>query len=742
MMIRIPVRRFFAVLLAGFLLFGIQVLFQHELAVSFGTGESLLVLVILTGLLGSALGALLPPFPAFLSPLFLGLLLLLPPGTTPDTLAIYFLLSLGAGKWVVDLLRSVNPEYRSSILMLEWVGGSVVLALLVVVLLQKLPMHQLRWLFTGMAMLGAILTGNLSYAPPPHDTASKFTGTVKPHLLALWSGAQFFFSQTTWSHFVAQSHSNSITAYGTVLLAMVASMPLSAWLSRKIQSPFWIIFAALLGLLWIPLAHMFWGSSLPTYFAQDSYPWRILAMDLVLLGPASVGVSMLFPFLLQRTPALSSLYAVNLAGGILGVLAAGFLALPRIGQQGSFIILCVCWAFLGIVLAPRRFRVPYGLSMIALGAACPVLWNIATAQMVGDYTVIEQRDGWDGRMEVVQKGANLFILSNGNYALGGTRALAEERIQARLALELRPKARSIFVLGLGTGITAAELITSHSLDTIQIAELSKNVIRLSQTHFQPWLNRLFQDPRTTVLHADARVALRDSRNQYDLILGDLFLPWLPGAELLMTEEHFGTVQDHLSKNGVFVQWLPLYQLSETMVQDALATMLRVFPEVFVFHDASGFREPAIALVAPKAGSQLWAEGSFPTVLETYIGNARNWKSDLAGATPWTTDNRIQRLLTTGGIYPGMPKPGTSLTGERFLNWIATRFRSHPPEKEPSLNEFGSDAWRYAAKGFFLQQASFYAQRQDWQNAGLMQDRALVYGPKASPITAPSPKPTR
>jgi spermidine synthase len=59
-------------------------------------------------------------------------------------------------------------------------------------------------------------------------------------------------------------------------------------------------------------------------------------------------------------------------------------------------------------------------------------------------------------------------------------------------------------------------------------------------------------------------------------------PWVPGVANLFTQEFFEMGRERLSEQGVFVQWLQIYQLSTDSLRSVLATYQKVFPHVLVF----------------------------------------------------------------------------------------------------------------------------------------------------------------
>ena len=71
-------------------------------------------------------------------------------------------------------------------------------------------------------------------------------------------------------------------------------------------------------------------------------------------------------------------------------------------------------------------------------------------------------------------------------------------------------------------------------------------------------------------------------NSYDLIVSEPSHPWVPGVANLFTREFFTLGRERLRDDGVFVQWLQIYQLSPENLRSVLATFHRVFPHVAVF----------------------------------------------------------------------------------------------------------------------------------------------------------------
>jgi len=108
--------------------------------------------------------------------------------------------------------------------------------------------------------------------------------------------------------------------------------------------------------------------------------------------------------------------------------------------------------------------------------------------------------------------------------------------------------------------------------------------------------------------------LASSRNSYDIIAGDLFLPWGAGEGRLFSLEHFRSVRLALKDGGIFCQWLPLYQLTPEQLEVIAATFTRVFDKTHVFASPPSEARPILALVGVRGNDGLlppWEELSLP-----------------------------------------------------------------------------------------------------------------------------------
>src|SRR5262249_26300803 len=84
--------------------------------------------------------------------------------------------------------------------------------------------------------------------------------------------------------------------------------------------------------------------------------------------------------------------------------------------------------------------------------------------------------------------------------------------------------------------------------------------------------------------------------RYDVVIGDLFIPWHAGAGNLYAREMLDTVASRLAPGGLYCQWLPLYQLTREEFDVIARTFLAVFPEVRAWRNDFAPERPVIGLV--------------------------------------------------------------------------------------------------------------------------------------------------
>jgi spermidine synthase len=615
-----------------------------------------------------------------------------------------------------------------------------------------------------LAMAASGLAGVLAFRLARQECGDSLsprqTGTDRPsqdeeilsrpaiRLLAMVSGFNLLALEVIWTRMLAQVHENSVYGFAAVLIVVLACLSLGAWLASRLARGKWpathtLLFLFVLGgtaLCVTPF--LFAGLTrnmqmLPTGISFAAYVMLLFGIAFASIGPACLLLGTVFPFLMRSEEAhttgagasIGTLTAINTLGAIAGSLAAGFLLLEWLGLWRS--MQWITASYLAVALWIPSAKSDIGRALKAM--ACVMLLLAFTAlnparlpeswtnDIYGNReTLLEKWESSDCTVSVVKDSRDhIAIKINSNYSLGSTAAFAPQIYQARIPLLAFPETGSVFFLGMGTGITAGEALDRDAypnMAKVVACELSPSVIAASEKYFaggtgEPDLtNGLFQDPRALVLAEDGRNHLMATRGNYSMINADLFLPYRRGTGNLYSREHFENARKRLKPGGVFVQWLPLYQVSEREFGIIARTMISVFPQVSLWRGnfqpgaeiaalvghADEAPLPTCALDVEQA-KQAAVEGATyldmhnlmlpineQTVTYFYCGNL-GLAADLFEGYPLNTDDKpVIEFGTPRSLHRPAKNGKPQFLEGRFANLVDQLQERTPPDKDPLL----------------------------------------------------------
>ncbi len=448
--------------------------------------------------------------------------------------------------------------------------------------------------------------------------------------LCFLSGFGVLALEVLWTRMFAQVLDNSVYTFAAILVLVLVCLATGALLSSRLArlevSPWRVL--ALLALLsglavaltpfvFMRVTHAF--EILAFRVSWPRYVWEVFKhAGLVIAIPALLSGTV-FPFLMKMEErhadsagwSLGRLSAVNTAGAILGSLLCGFVFLGALGMWGTMRMLAVLYLLAAVVI-PSGWN---GRGVVLRVAGVTALWLAFSAldptglpvtavdRRRAQEEVVEVWEGSDCTVAVVRDPHGLSIKVNSDYGLGSTGAFMQERLQNDLPLMVWPRTKSIFFLGVGTGITAGGALDPQFTNVARVVacELVPEVLTAARKYITNWNGRdctggLFTDPRVTLLAEDGRHYLMAAPERFDMVNGELFIPFRSGAGSLYSREHFESVRARLAPGGVFVQWLPLYQVTEHEFGIIVRTMLEVFPQVSLWRISFQPGEEVVALV--------------------------------------------------------------------------------------------------------------------------------------------------
>jgi predicted membrane-bound spermidine synthase len=359
------------------------------------------------------------------------------------------------------------------------------------------------------------------------------------------------------------------------------------------------------------------------------------AVALVVLVPA-LGMGMSFPLLVEltarpreaRAADVGMAYALNTLGSIAGAVLAGFVLVVAIGTQatlriglainGAAALALALIAARGVAEHSSEHRRLQGrvlgagvLGVLALVAALsapdwstrlidigPTIYarqpmDAAARRAFLDHHGARQVAFVEGRnatVSVWESDAGRSLRVNGKVDASDRGDMGTEVMLGLAPLAARRDAASALVIGYGSGVTARVLATGPGMSRLRIVEIEPAVLAMDSL-FHHVNGRVLARPEVSAVTDDARSALQLKQDRFDVIVSEPSNPWIAGVATLYTPQFFQIVRRRLADDGVFCQWVQLYQLPLSVVAGIARNVRAVFPHVEVW-----FSETADLLV--------------------------------------------------------------------------------------------------------------------------------------------------
>ena len=351
-----------------------------------------------------------------------------------------------------------------------------------------------------------------------------------------------------------------------------------------------------------------------------------LAVGAVVLIPA-IGMGMTFPLLTDLTARsgqargadVGAAYALNTAGSILGAVLTGFVLVVALGTQATLRVGLVINGLAALALAllaargiaegsveDQRLRVRVltagALGMLALLAAVaapgwstrlidlgPTIYarqrmDKAARQRFLEHRGVRQlsfREGPNATVSVWEGETGRSLRVNGKVD-ASDRGDMDTQIMIGLApIVAHPAATSAFLIGQGTGVTTRVLATVPGMTRVKVVEIEPAVLAMD-SFFQSVNDTVLSRRNVRVVVDDARSALQLDPDRYDVIVSEPSNPWVAGIATLYTPEFFRIAKSRLAEDGIFCQWIQLYQLPLPIVAGIVRSLHEVFPHVNVW----------------------------------------------------------------------------------------------------------------------------------------------------------------
>ncbi|HEY6230619.1 MAG TPA: fused MFS/spermidine synthase, partial [Pyrinomonadaceae bacterium] len=482
-------------------------------------------------------------------------------------------------------------------------------------------------------------------------------------LCAFVSGVVTISMQVVWSRVLTMIIGSSTYAFTIVLALFLIGLAMGAWIvSRKTRPEVsslrgWIFWLQLFSAASLFLSLRFtnyvpaWLINAGFRFGVHSWPglltMQLFAAAALILAP-TILMGMMMPLVLMWTgrigeeqiePPVASaklvgqVYAVNTIGSIFGALVTAFVLIPMASTR--FTVFCA--AALGLAIAAVAFEPkhpaadravvragaigsaailivlmllvwpPLNLNALSAGAYDSFVRVLAKTrglpeekppELPGDHRLLMYTEGRTATVAVRRDWGIVSMSINGRTNGSDADDMPTQVLAGQLGLLVAPRTDKALMTGFATGVSVGSALQSP-VKSVDCVELEPAAVT-SSNFFNHVNNRPLDDPRLHVIIDDARTLLRVNPQQYDLIMSEPSHPWVPGVANLFTREFFALGRERLNDDGVFVQWVQIYQLSTESLRSVLATFNDVFPHVAVFRVQGAAKGKDLILLGSRA----------------------------------------------------------------------------------------------------------------------------------------------
>ena len=228
------------------------------------------------------------------------------------------------------------------------------------------------------------------------------------------------------------------------------------------------------------------------------------------------------------------------------------------------------------------------------------------------------RDGKTATISVVETRGIVAIATNGKpdaaiMMAPNINAVEMDEVTmvlaAALPVSMHSHPQRVANIGIGSGLTTHTLLSSprvHSVDSIEIEPLKVEAARLG---FYPRNRNLFDDSRSHIYLEDAKTFFSLQHEGYDVIVAEPSNPWVSGVATLFSQEFYSRVKRYLKPDGIFVQWLQIYETHMTVVASIVSSPSANFADYAIYNvDYSNLLIVATQHTPlPEPGASIFAE---------------------------------------------------------------------------------------------------------------------------------------
>ncbi|MHC4872618.1 MAG: fused MFS/spermidine synthase [Planctomycetota bacterium] len=362
----------------------------------------------------------------------------------------------------------------------------------------------------------------------------------------------------------------------------------------------------------------------------------------------------------QESRAAGLLSLANTFGAMLGSLFSALALIPFVGLENSFFVLALTYAFAGLICFDFKKLKQSGhvtavlcVSICVLSAAV-CFFPFGRMEKIMDLPCMEYfkrgekrvavREGVTETIQYLQKNIGktpyYHRLVTNNHSMSATdmRARRYMKMYVYWAVAVNPDCKKALLICYGCGSTAKAMTDTKTLEKIDIVDISRDVIEMSEVVFPDSKQNPVNDPRVNIHIDDGRFFLNTAMQKYDLITAEPPPPGFSGVVNLYSQEYFELIKRRLTPGGIVTYWLPVFQMKQSDSKAVLKAFKNTFPETTLWI-GSGLDWMMVGV----------KDGKGPATVEQF---SRQWNDKMTGAElkalGFETPEQFGSLFLAGG----------------------------------------------------------------------------------------------
>ena len=489
------------------------------------------------------------------------------------------------------------------------------------------------------------------------QSADKRSSLKQIFLVAAFiTGAASFIYEISWIRMLSLVLGATTHSFELMLSAFITGLAFGGlWIKRRIDrigspvrfSGYVQLIMGILALLTIPvyIASFHWMEWLlkaldttDAGYASFSVASHAIALSVMLPTTFMAGMTLpLFTYVLIRQGhgegSIGQIYAANTIGAIVGVLIAVHIGLPILGLKGVILFGAMLDIGLGLVLLSkepvdrtRLIDLTAGgfigcgalVLTIAMANLDPLLlvsgvYRNGTTDRTSGGKIIFYQDGKTASVSLLASPSGLVTLSTNGKPDASIQFDPSKRystdeitmvIAGALPLAYMPDAKQIANIGMGSGLTTHVMLAHEAIERIDTIEIESAIVTAA-TGYGEFVERAYTDPRSEIHIEDAKTFFSLHNSIYDIIVAEPSNPWVSGVASLFTTEFYRTIKTHLQDDGLFVQWIQLYEFNDELAESILKALSENFSD-YVIYTTDGSNILLIAINEGKLPEPDWS----------------------------------------------------------------------------------------------------------------------------------------